>query len=62
MKRLIFSLAALAVVLVAWLFRWDIATVSNGMERWGGAYMLDRWTGSVYVLHGANKVEVTQGK
>lgn len=60
MKPLIFSLAV-AVLFLAWFFRWDITPIANG-DRWGGAYMLNRFTGDVYVLHGTNKLDVTTGK
>jgi len=61
MKQIIPLLIACAIFF-AWLFRWDMATVSNGSDRWGGAYLLDRWTGAAFVLHGANKIEVKPEK
>jgi hypothetical protein len=60
MKILIFNIA-ISVVCIAWFFRWDITPISNG-DRWGGAYMLNRLTGDVYVLHGTNKLDLSTGK
>lgn len=48
----------LAAIFVAWLFRWDVVAVPRG-DAFGMAYMVNRWTGSVYVLHGVRRVEVT---
>lgn len=59
MKKFILPVAA--TILVAWFFRWDITPVARG-DGLGVAYMVNRWTGSVYMLHGVNRIEVTQGK
>lgn len=52
-----FGYAAFLVVLCAWLFRWDVFPVHRG-EGAVAAYVVDRITGSVYFLHGPNKIEV----
>lgn len=57
MKRLIFSLVAMTAFLAAWFFRWDVTPVPRA-DAFGVAYMVNRLTGTVYMLHGNRKVEV----
>lgn len=51
----------LAAILVAWFFRWDVVAVPRG-DAIGVAYMINKWTGSVYMLHGSNIIEVRPTK
>lgn len=55
------ALVVAALCFVAWFFRWDVIPIANG-DRWGGAYMVNRLTGSIYVLHGTERHEVTPSK
>jgi hypothetical protein len=52
MRALITPAAALIVAVVAaWLLRWDVTAAASEEEVTG--YLLDRWTGEVYVIaHG----------
>ena len=58
--REIILLACVLVVLlcVAWAARWDVTPISSG-DGFGGAYKLNRWTGSLYLIHGPRQLEVT---
>lgn len=39
----------LSICLAAWMFRWSVIPTENGTKQ-GDSYLLDRWTGKVYVL------------
>lgn len=56
-KIFIIPVLCLLLVLVAWFFRWETVPVSNG-GGFGGAYMVNRWTGGAYLLHGMQKSPV----
>jgi hypothetical protein len=44
------TMACVAVVLFAWLFRYDAKPIPTGF---GGVYVTDRWTGTIsYCLNG----------
>lgn len=52
-------LAVLVAVLLAaaWFFRWEVTSVAGG-EGGGRAYMLNRWTGTVYFMNNYQRAEV----
>lgn len=54
-------IAVVALVTLAWAFRWDVTPLNGGDSR-GGAYMLNRWTGTVYFVFGVNSREVVPYK
>ena len=47
-------MAILALALGGWFYRWDVTPAAAGI----GGYMVNRWTGTVYVLHGAKIIKV----
>lgn len=51
-------LAIVAISAFGWATRWEITPLSNGGGA-GGAYMLNRWTGTTYLLYGMTSREVT---
>lgn len=57
MKATIIIAAAVALVLVAWLFRYSIEPISEGTYN-----MLDRWTGQVWKCVHVNTPLETQTK
>jgi hypothetical protein len=44
-----------------WMFRWDM-TSDPRADAFGYAYMVNRWTGTVHLLHGLKMVEVQSDK
>lgn len=52
-------LAIIVAVLLAgaWFFRWEVTSVAGG-EGGGRAYMLNRWTGTLYFMSGYQRAEV----
>ena len=61
-----FERAMLAIVVVvllagAWAFRWEVTPINHG-DGLGGAYMVNRWTGSVYFVRGWERSEVKSSK
>jgi len=53
----IFVIALVALVALAWAFRWDVTPLHGG-DSSGGAYMVNRWTGTVYFVRGFYMTEV----
>lgn len=49
------SIAACALI-AAWMLRWHVETTSNHESE--SAYLLDRWTGTVYLLSGAQRYDL----
>lgn len=51
---------AVAVVLVAlaWAFRWEVTPAEGGASTQSRAYLLDRWTGTLYFVAGPGKYTV----
>ena len=47
----------LTIALGAWFFRWDVTPVPRA-DAFGVAYMVNRLTGTAYMLRGNSKVEV----
>lgn len=50
--------ASLALLVLAWWFRWDVYTVPR-TSPYATAYVLDHWTGQLYLLAGAERHPVT---
>lgn len=53
-QRIAITAIVIAAVLAAWLGRYEVVTVHTVF----GGYKLDRWTGKVWALTGANSFEV----
>lgn len=51
------AMIAAAVLVVAWFVRYDVAPIAAGDR--AGAYVLDRWTGSV-IIYSGNKYYPTE--
>jgi hypothetical protein len=49
-RRVAVIATALAAVLLVWLWRYDLHPVPGYADS-PVAYMLDRWTGTVYIVH-----------
>ena len=47
-------LADVAFALGGWFYRYDVTPAAAGI----GGYMINRWTGTIYVLHGATIIKV----
>ena len=60
-RWLLAGLAAIVLIALAWAFRWEITPITNG-EGMGSAYMLNRWTGSMYYVRIDERVEVTSAR
>lgn len=56
-----FAAILAALIALAWAVRWDVTPVQNGGAI-GGAYMLNRWTGTVYFMHRSVSREVVPYK
>lgn len=56
-------LAIVVVVLLAggWFFRWEVTPIT-GVEGFARAYMLNRWTGTIYLLWGDERLDVKPSK
>ena len=55
------GLAAIVLIALAWACRWEVTPITNG-EGMGSAYMLNRWTGSMYYVKIDERVVVTTAK
>lgn len=51
------AILVVALVALAWLFRWDV-TPTGGADQISGVYMLNRWTGSLYVVYANQRIKV----
>lgn len=54
-------LVVVAVVAFGWATRWDITPIPNG-DGPGRAYLLNRWTGTLYILNATDQYEVVKQK
>lgn len=56
-------LAIVVAVLLAggWFFRWEVTPIS-GVEGAARAYMLNRWTGTIYILWNEERLDVKLSK
>jgi hypothetical protein len=55
--KFLVAVASVLLVITGWFFRWEIAVIPNGQGT-GIAYMLNRWTGSVYAVIGKRRIKV----
>lgn len=63
LKRMNKSHLVIALILMAtgWLFRWETIPISNG-DSTGGLYILNRWTGALYVVYQDQRLVVKEFK
>ena len=47
---------ALTLAVSSWMLRWDVSPISGDGAK--AAYLLDRWTGTVYFLFSEERLEV----
>lgn len=60
-QRSVVALSAAAIFLAAWVFRYEIVPVGRGGDTHiAGGYLLDRWTGDVKLLFGAQFTPVIE--
>ena len=59
--KLLAGLAATVVIAVAWAWRWEVTSITDGAGM-GSAYMLNRWTGSMYYVKIDERVVVPTAK
>ena len=57
----IISVVLLVLAALAWFFRWEVVPITNSEGR-GSAYVINRWTGAVFVLVNTTKIEVNMDK
>lgn len=60
-RWLLAGLAAILLAALAWAFRWEVTPINNGGGN-GFAYMVNRWTGTLYLVAGNSRFEVTTEK
>jgi hypothetical protein len=53
---LVLALLIVSTVAVAWFFRWQVIPVASA--EYGRVYMLNRWTGAVYLVQGDSRYKV----
>lgn len=51
-------LIAVALVALAWMFRWEVTPTAAGSTNYSTAYLLDRWTGTLYHVASNGKYKV----
>lgn len=61
MMKYMVPLAVAVAIAFGWATRWDITPIPNG-DGPGRAYLLNRWTGAIYILNGADQYEVSKEK
>jgi hypothetical protein len=49
---------AVVLVALAWAFRWEVTPAEGGASTQSRAYLLDRWTGTLYFVAGSGKYTV----
>lgn len=54
------AVVAACALVAAWMLRWQLVVAPNPDA--ATAYLLDRWTGSVYLLSNMKRFEVTPFK
>lgn len=56
-KRILIVAVMAALVALGWFFRYDFQVVASG-DRFGLAYMLNRWTGTVHFFYPTGRREL----
>ena len=49
---------AVVLVALAWVFRWEVTPASANASNSSSAFLLNRWTGSLYWINAYEKYEV----
>lgn len=61
--KLVAAIAAVVILLALWMTRYEVYPVGRGGEGSAiAAYVLDRWTGDLDLLVGANRRPVTESQ